>query len=86
MSNKTRYSMAQPPWGYRWKPVLEVNREEMEALAMVKRLREEGVSWRLIAEALTDAGYTNRQGRAFTIGSIPNLYRVACGREDKLCA
>lgn len=71
-----------PPYGFcdheDGKHFLRVDREQ-EALALMYRYRDEGMTLREIAQVLADRGYMNREGRQF---QSMTLYRILCRREE----
>lgn len=57
--------------------------EEQQALALMKKLFQEGMNYQQIAKALTSQGYKNREGKPFHKMSI---YRILSRRENTIMA
>ena len=81
MADKNRFSLAQPPFGWRYERVLVMHDGEQRALEIVRQM-DGRASLREIAEAINATGLRNRMGRPFTHGSVPNLLKIARGEKE----
>jgi len=70
---------------------LTVNDNEQGVIARVKKLREEGLSWRKIAAALCEDGIKSRTGKVFMpsqlvrmIDAIPDCYKLFDSNVDSV--
>ncbi len=61
------HAMSRTRYGYKKSPqaVLEVDKEEQAIIVLIKRLKQEGMNLRALAEYLSAHGYCNRAGNAF---------------------
>ena len=66
-----------PPYGFAWSGTRDkvANPYEQEILHKVSELRKSGISFRKIAQALSNQGYTNRFGRSISTENVTYWYR-----------